>query len=61
MEELPTQLKRKKYRITPRLEVVEGFENREVKGYAIKVDGSQRIEQFIKKYIPYVIVRKNIS
>jgi len=41
-----------------KLEEIEGFEDNLIKGFEIKVDRYLELERFIKKYIPFLLMKK---
>jgi len=57
-EELPTKLKQYAKFTDPRLKPIPGFEDEEIKGYEIIILGNKRIEEFVRDYIPFIILNK---
>lgn len=58
LEELPNDLKQKADAVEPSLKPITGFEDEKIKGYEIIFNGSKEIENFVKEYIPFFIVKK---
>lgn len=57
-DEMPLNLKKYARFITPYLIPIEGFEDQNVKGYELNIVGNKKIESFVRKYIPFFILRK---
>jgi len=57
-DELPFKLRKYARFITPCLNPIEGFEDQNVKGYELNIVGNKKIESFVRKYIPFFILRK---
>jgi hypothetical protein len=58
LAEIPKKLKPHLSFITPRLKEVEGFEDKKVKGFEVVIEGNEKIERFVKSYIPFFIMEK---
>jgi len=57
-DELPKDLKQCAKFTDPHLRPIEGFEDKEIKGYEITIRGNKRIERFVKDYIPFILLKK---
>lgn len=58
LDELPYKLRIYTRFITPTLKPIRGFEDRFVKGYEIKIKENREIEMFVRRYIPFFLLRK---
>lgn len=58
LNELPPHLKKLKGFICPYLEPIEGFEDEFVQGFELVIKENRDIEQFVRSYIPFLIMKK---
>lgn len=61
LDEIPEHMKGIARFCSPYLKPIEGFEDEFVLGYEVVVDESPVIEKFIKSYIPFFILKKEIK
>lgn len=40
------------------LKPIDGFEDKEIKGYEVCVKGDEKVEKFIRNYVPFFLMRK---
>ena len=59
LSELPEKLKGKSKFIEPTLKPIPGFEDQYIKGYEVCICQNFRIEQFVRRYLPFFILRKD--
>jgi hypothetical protein len=60
LEDLPKSLKKRKDFIRIELQQIEGFEDKNVKGYEVLTVGDKDIGEFIQSYIPFFILKKEV-
>lgn len=58
LEEVPQELKFASRFVTPYIREIEGFEDDTLKGFEICVDENKEVEEFIRGFIPFLILRK---
>lgn len=58
LDEMPQKLAKYRDFIDPYLVPIEGFEDRKVCGYEVKIDENEKVEFFVKQYIPFFILIK---
>ena len=58
LEELPASLQPLKEYTLPYLKPIRGFEDKNVRGYTVRIKEHKEIEGFIKKYVPFFILKK---
>ena len=56
--ELPIKLKPHTEFITHHLRPIRGFEDKDVKGYEIVIEGSAEIDKFVKRYVSFFLLMK---
>lgn len=58
LSELPEKEKRYIRFLSPELKAIEGFEDKFVKGYEVRIKGNRTIEKFLKNFIPFFLLMK---
>lgn len=57
-DELPEHLKKEIPFLFPSLQPIEGFEDEHVRGYEISIVQNGEIEDFVRDYVPFFILKK---
>ncbi len=58
LDTMPPHLKALKKFISPQIMPVKGFEDENTKGYEIVLYEHRDIEEYVKRYIPFLILKK---
>ena len=59
LSELPEKRKDKSKFLEPTLKPIPGFEDQHIKGYEVCICQNFKIEQFVRSYLPFFILRKD--
>ncbi len=58
LDELPKELSKHRKFINPKLKPIEGFEDAKVKGFEVVIKENSDVEKFVRKFIPFFIMKK---